>query len=80
MFPMDPSAYSGIAFANPDAATALATAALVDVSNNHVLVSLFIGLGSLLVGLAQVAVVWRGINEMSKAARIRAVEQDQRHA
>ncbi len=36
--------------------------------------------GLVAVGLGQIAVVWHGINEMSKATRIRAAEQDQRHA
>lgn len=79
MSPMDHSAYPGIAFANPDAATALATGALVDVTNSLVLVTIALVVVALVVGLAQVAVVWHGINQMSQATRTRAAEQDQRH-
>jgi len=79
MLDMTPAELYALAAADPPAATAIATVALVEVSNNHVLVSLIIGVGSLLIGLAQVAVVWHGINEMAKATKIRAADQDQRH-
>ncbi|MCY4502660.1 MAG: hypothetical protein OXE57_13980, partial [Alphaproteobacteria bacterium] len=73
MFPMDPSAYPGIAFANPDAATALATMALVDVTNNLVIVGLIIGLG-------QIAAIVYGIWSMNQSGKRRAKEHDERHA
>ncbi len=93
MLEMTPAELYALASADPPAATAVATVALMDatvslkdatvalveVSNNHVLVSLIIGVGTLLIGLAQVAVVWHGINEMAKATKIRAADQDQRH-
>lgn len=72
MFPMDHSAYPGIAFANPDAATALATGALVDVTNNLVIVGLVIGLG-------QIGAIIYGIWTMNQSGKRRAKEHDDRH-
>ena len=71
MFPMDPTAFPGIAFANPDAATALATGALVDVTNNLVIVGLVIGLG-------QIGTIVYGIWSMNKSSQRREAEHNKR--
>lgn len=67
-------------FSNPPATVSDVTqAAIANATGDLVTATYVLVAAGVLVGLLQVGVVWRGINQMSQATRTRAAEQDQRH-